>query len=108
MRFAGTLRQFLAFFFVFMLSAEVPGQVFHLTEHLLRPEAGGAEGLLEHLIMLAAYCATLVCALFFSQKELGRQSLLRSYPPQESVPLAMHCLGLVVGLVAVFRSGSWC
>lgn len=99
---ARLVRQGVALFFVFMLSAELPGQIFHLAQHLIWPDPGAVAGTLEHLGVLLVYLLTLVCALFLAQEELGRRRLLSSYPPQEPVPLAMHVLGLVWGLLAVF------
>jgi len=95
-------RQGVALFFVFMLSAELPGQIFHLAQHLIWTEPGAIGGTLEHLGVLLVYLLALVCALFLAQQELCRTRLLRSYPPDEPIPLAMHVLGLVWGLLAVF------
>jgi hypothetical protein len=95
-------RQGVALFFVFMLSAELPGQIFHLAQHLIWPQPGGIGGTLEHLGVLLLYLLALVCALCLAQQELCRRRLLRSYPPDEAVPLAMHVLGMASGLLAVF------
>ena len=95
-------RQGVSLFFVFMLSAELPGQIFHLTRHLIGPGPGAIAESLEHLGVLLVYLLGLVCALFLAQQELCRTRLLASYPPHEPVPLAMHVLGLVWGLLAVF------
>lgn len=95
-------RQGVALFFVFMLSAELPGQIFHLAQHLSGSGPGAISESLEHLGVLLVYLVGLVCALFLGQQELCRTRLLSSYPPDEPVPLAMHVLGLVWGLLAVF------
>lgn len=95
-------RQGVALFFVFMLSAELPSQIFHLAQHLSGPGPDAMAETLEHLGMLLIYLLALVCALFLAQQELCRTRLLASYPPNEPVPLAMHVLGLVWGLLAVF------
>ncbi len=94
-------RQGVALFFVFMLSAELPGQIFHLAQHLSGPGPDAIEETLEHLGVLLVYVVGLVCALFLGQEQLCRRRLLSAYPPDEPVPLAMHVLGLVWGLVAV-------
>lgn len=95
-------RQGVALFFVFMLSAELPGQIFHLVQHLIGPGPGAMAETLEHLGVLLVYLVGLVCALFLGQQQLCHRRLLSSYPPDEPVPLAMHVLGLVWGLLAVF------
>ncbi len=95
-------RQGVALFFVFMLSAELPSQIFHLVQHLIRPGQDAMAETLEHLGVLLVYLLGLVCALFLAQRQLCRTRLLASYPPNEPIPLAMHVLGLVWGLVAVF------
>lgn len=95
-------RQGVALFFVYMLSAELPGQFFHLAQHLIEPGPDAIAESLEHLGMLLVYLLGLVCALFLAQQQLCRTRLLASYPPREPGPLAMHVLGLVWGLLAVF------
>jgi len=95
-------RQGVALFFVFMLSAELPSQIFHLAQHLSGPGPDAIAETLEHLGGLVVYLLALVCALFLGQQQLCRRRLLSSYPPDEPVPLAMHVLGLVWGLLAVF------
>ena len=95
-------RQGVALFFVFMLSAELPSQIFHLVQHLIGPGPDAIGETLEHLGVLLVYVVGLVCALFLGQEQLCRTRLLASYPPNEPVPLAMHVLGLVWGLLAVF------
>jgi hypothetical protein len=95
---ARLVRQGVALFFVFMLSAELPGQIFHLTQHLIWQGPGGLQGTLEHLGVLLAY----QLALFFAQQELGRAPLLKTYPPGEPVPLALYVLGMAAGLLALF------
>jgi hypothetical protein len=91
-----------ALFFVFMLSAELPGQIVHLAQHLIEPGPDAIAETLEHLGMLLAYLLGLVCALFLAQRELCRRRLLSSYPPHEAVPIAMHVLGVASGLLMVF------
>jgi hypothetical protein len=99
---ARLVRQGVALFFVFMLSAELPGQIFHLAQHLIWQGPGAFQGTLEHLGVLLAYLLALVCALCFAQQELGRTPLLKSYPPGEPIPLALHVLGMASGLLALF------
>ncbi len=99
---ARLVRQGVALFFVFMLSAELPGQIFHLAQHLIWQGPGGLQGTLEHLGVLLAYLLALVCALFFAQQELGRTPLLKTYPPGEPVPLALHVLGMASDLLVLF------
>lgn len=91
-----------ALFFVFMLSAELPGQLFHLVQHLSGPGPDAIAETFEHLGVLLIYLLGLVCALFLGQQQLCRTRLLASYPPREPVPMAMHGLGLASGLLAVF------
>ena len=99
---ARLVRQGVALFFVFMLSAELPGQIFHLAQHLIWPQPGAIGGTFEHVGVLLAYLLALVCALFFAQQELGRTPLLKTYPPGEPIPLAFHVLGMASGLLALF------
>jgi hypothetical protein len=94
-------RRAVALFFVFMLSAELPGQIFHLAQHLIGPGPDAIAETFEHLGMLLAYLPGLVCALFLAQQQLCRTRLLASYPPREPVPMAMHGLGLASGLLAL-------
>ncbi|MCP9835495.1 MULTISPECIES: hypothetical protein [unclassified Cyanobium] len=65
-------RQGVALFFVFMLSAELPGQIFHLAQHLIGPGPDAIAETLEHLVVLLVYLLALVCALFLAQQELCR------------------------------------
>ena len=65
-------RQGVALFFVFMLSAELPGQIFHLAQHLIGPGPGAIAETLEHLGVLLVYLLSLVCALFLAQQVLCR------------------------------------
>lgn len=95
-------RRGVALFFVFMLSAELPGQLFHLVQHLSGPGPDAIAETFEHLGVLLIYLLGLVCALFLGQQQLCRTRLLASYPPREPVPMAMHGLGLASGLLAVF------
>jgi hypothetical protein len=99
---ARLVRQGVALFFVFMLSAELPGQLFHLAQHLIWQGPGAVQGTLEHMGVLLAYLLALVCALFFAQHELGRTPLLKTYPPGEPIPLALHVLGAASGLLVLF------
>ncbi|MCP9786628.1 hypothetical protein [Cyanobium sp. N5-Cardenillas] len=65
-------RQGVALFFVFMLSAELPSQIFHLVQHLIGPGPDAIAETLEHLGVLLVYLLALVCALFLAQQELCR------------------------------------
>jgi hypothetical protein len=94
-------RRGVALFFVFMLSAELPGQILHLVQHLSGPGPDAIAETFEHLGILLAYLLGLVCALFLGQQRLCRTRLLASYPPREPVPMAMHGLGLASGLLAL-------
>ncbi len=93
--------QGVALFFVFMLSAELPGQFFHLAQHLSGPGPDAIAETFEHLGVLLVYLLALVCALFLGQRQLCRTRLLASYPPREPVPMAMHGLGLASGLLTM-------
>jgi hypothetical protein len=95
------LRRGVALFFVFMLSAELPGQLFHLAQHLSGPGPDAIAETFEHLGILLAYLLGLVCALFLGQQRLCRTRLLESYPPREPISVAMHGLGLASGLLAL-------
>jgi hypothetical protein len=95
------LRQLLAFFFVFMLSAELPGRVFHLAQHLIWRGPGFLDASLEHAFQLLAIAGALVCALYLAQSRLGEHRLVASFPPTEPVPLALHGLGLLSGLITL-------
>jgi hypothetical protein len=99
---ARLVRQGVALFFVFMLSTELPARIVHFGQQLIWPGPGASWETLEQLGVLLAYLLTLVCALFFAQRELGRTPLLKSYPPGEPIPLALHALGMASGLLALF------
>ncbi len=99
---ARLVRQGVALLFVFMLSAEMPGQIFHLAQHLIWQGPDAIARTLEHLGVLLAYLLALVCALFFAQQELGRTRLLKSYPPGETISFTLHVLGMTSGLLALF------
>lgn len=101
MEFARRLRQLVALFFVFLLSAEIPGQTAHLAQHLIRRGPGFAAEALDHALQLVAIAATLLCALYLSQQRLGVHRLLASFPPREPIPLALHGLGLLSGLITL-------
>ncbi|MGB7563507.1 MAG: hypothetical protein WBM08_02025 [Prochlorococcaceae cyanobacterium] len=103
--FARRLRQFLALLAVFVLSADLPVRVFHLAQHLIWRGPGFAAASFEHGWELLAVAAALVCALYFAQEHLGRQRLLASYPPNEPVPLGLHGLGLLSGLITLLVRG---
>lgn len=97
-------RQFLALFFVFMLSAELPVRVFHLARHLIWRRPGFAAAAVEQGLQLVVVAGALVCALYFAQRQLAVHRLLASYPPAESIPLGLHGLGLLSGLITVLMS----
>ncbi|MCP9848942.1 hypothetical protein [Cyanobium sp. Morenito 9A2] len=97
--FGRRLRQFLALFVVFVLSADLPIRVFHIAQHLIWGGPGISGAVLEHGLPLLAVGVALVCALYLAQGELGTQRLIASYPPSEPVPLALHGLGLLSGLI---------
>ncbi|MEI6828929.1 MAG: hypothetical protein WCK64_03620 [Synechococcaceae cyanobacterium ELA445] len=101
MEYGRRLRQLLAYFFVFMLSAELPGRVFDLAQHLIWRGPGFAAASLEHAVQLVAMAAALVCALYLAQPRLGEHRLVASFPPTEPVSLALHGLGLLSGLLTV-------
>jgi hypothetical protein len=65
-------RQGVALFFAYRLSAELPGQIFHLAQHLSGPGPDAIGETLEHLGVLLVYLLSLVCALFLAQQELCR------------------------------------
>lgn len=101
MEYGRRLRQLLAYFFVFMLSAELPGRVFHLAQHLIWRGEGFAAASLEHALQLLGIAGALVCALYLAQPRLGEHRLVASFPPTDPVPLALHGLGLLSGLLTL-------
>ena len=85
-------RQGVALFFVFMLSAELPSQIFHLAQHLIGSGPDAIAETLEHLGVLLVYLLSLVCALFLAQQKLCRTLHVWARPglgPAGGVPAAL-------------------
>ncbi len=87
------IRQGFADVLVFLLSVQLVSQLLHVVDRWLQP--------LHALLQLAATAFALVCSCYFTENDLVRARLLCSYPPRRLIPLGLHFLGLLGGLVMV-------
>lgn len=87
------IRQGFADVLVLLLSAQLVSQLLTVVDRWMQP--------LQPLLQLAATAFALVCSAYLSEDDLRRARLLRSYPPRRLIPLGLHFLGLLVGLVMV-------
>lgn len=96
-----SLRQLIACGLLLLLSARLPSRVAALALAVLPPDgqaphpAGGA------LAMLGLDGFGVLCAIYLSHARMRGVSLLRCYPPQRLIPLALHFLGLLWGLLTL-------
>ena len=100
------IRQAVACLLVFLLSARLPAQLASLLA-AWRPHTPQAGPLpLAELVLLLVDGFGLLCALYLSHTRLAGVRLLRCYPPQRLIPLALHFLGLLWGLLYLALPGS--
>lgn len=95
------VRQLVACGLLVLLSSRLPGRLVALAAALSRPagESGHAAG--AALAMLGLDGFGVLCAVFLSHTRLRGVRLLRCYPPQRLIPLALHFLGLLWGLLTL-------
>ncbi|MFM7733672.1 MAG: hypothetical protein ACKO6F_09515 [Cyanobium sp.] len=91
MELAMRIRQGIADVMVFLLSVQLISQLVYGLERWMQP--------LQPLLQLAATVFALICSAYLSEDDLRRARLLRSYPPRRLIPLGLHFLGLLAGLV---------
>ena len=94
------IRQSLACLLLFLLSARLPPHLLALLTALSRTADGrGGHSPLEALALLISDGFGVLCAIYLSHQSLRGVRLLRCYPPRRLIPLGLHLLGLVWGLL---------
>lgn len=99
-------RQALACLLVFLLSTRLPGHLIARLESLRHPGADLTHHLAGALLLVLVDGFGLVCALYLGHTRLAGVRLWRCYPPQRLIPLSLHFLGLLWGLLSMAAPGG--
>ena len=86
---------------VFLLSARIPEHLAALASAIAHPTPAGGHGPIAALVMVALDGFGVVCAVYLSHTRLRGVRLLRCYPPQRLIPLSLHFLGLLWGVLGL-------
>lgn len=95
------IRQLLACGLLVLLSARLPGHLLAFATTVARPAGSAAHGVADALAIVALDGFGILCAVYLSHTRLRGVRLLRCYPPQRLIPLSLHFLGLVWGLLTL-------
>lgn len=97
----GSARQLLACGLLLLLSARLPGRLAGLALAITQASGEASQGVGAALAMLGLDGFGVLCAIYLSHARLRGVRLLRCYPPQRLIPLSLHLLGLVGGLLTL-------
>jgi hypothetical protein len=100
------IRQLLACLLVFLLSTRLPRHLVAMLEALGRSGPAHRPGALGALAMFSLDGFGLICALYLCHTRLAGVRLWRCYPPKRLIPLSLHFLGLLWGLLSLAASGG--
>lgn len=89
-----------------LLSARLPARLVALAMALSRPATEAAEAAAAALGMLSLDGFGVLCSIYLSHGRLRGVPLLRCYPPQRLIPLSLHLLGLLWGLLTLALPGG--
>lgn len=95
------IRQVVACALVFLLSARLPEPLAALAAALTHPGREPPQAAAAALALVGLDAFGLLCALYLSHARLQGVQMLRCYPPQRLIPLSLHFLGLLWGLLTL-------
>lgn len=99
--FLAWIRQPLACGLLLLLSARIPAHLAALATVPARAVGNGPQAAAMALATLLLDGFGVLCAVYLSHARLRGVPLLRCYPPQRLIPLSLHLLGLVWGLLTL-------
>lgn len=99
------IRQLLACGLLVLLSARFPEHLVVLFMAITHPVQDTLQAPGSALVMVALDGFGVLCAVYLSHARLRGVTLLRCYPPQRLIPLSLHFLGLLWGLLALSLQG---
>lgn len=100
------LRQLVACVLLVLLSARLPSRLVALAVAVLRPAGEAPQTAADALVMLGLDGFGVLCATYLCHGRLRGVPLLRCYPPQRLIPLSLHFLGLLWGLLTLAQPGG--
>lgn len=101
------IRQLVACALVFLLSARLPEHLAALAAALTRPGREPPQAAAMALALVGLDAFGVLCAVYLSHARLRGVRMLRCYPPQRLIPLSLHFLGLLSGLLTLaLQSGG--
>ncbi len=95
------VRQLVACGLLFLLSARIPAHLAALVTAIAHPARDPWHGPVSAAAMLGVDGFGVLCAVYLSHGRLRGVPLLRCYPPQRLIPLSLHFLGLLWGLLSL-------
>ncbi|MFM7315290.1 MAG: hypothetical protein ACKO0M_19380 [Cyanobium sp.] len=94
------VRQVVACGLVFLLSSRIPPHGSALASQLLHPSGASAEALAMAAALVSLDAFGVLSALYLAHRRLRGVRLLSCYPPRRLIPLSLHFLGLLWGLLS--------
>ncbi|QPN63023.1 hypothetical protein [Synechococcus sp. CBW1004] len=95
------IRQIVACGLLLLLSARIPAHLAAFAAALSHPARAPFDGPLFALAMVGLDGFGVLCAGYLSHARLRGVPLLRCYPPRRLIPLSLHFLGLLWGLLTL-------
>ena len=95
------IRQLVACGLLFLLSARIPAHLVALVTAIAHPARDPWHGPVSAVAMVGVDGFGVLCAVYLSHGRLRGVPLLRCYPPQRLIPLSLHFLGLLWGLLSL-------
>lgn len=100
------IRQLVACGLLVLLSARFPQHLAALATTIVRPALDAAHAAGAALAMVCLDAFGVLCAVYLSHAHLRGVRLLRCYPPQRLIPLSLHFLGVLWGLLTLSQQIS--
>ena len=101
-----SLRQLVACGLLLLLSARIPEHLAALITALARPVRDAPHAAAAAAVAMVGLDAFgVLCAVYLSHARLRGVPMLRCYPPQRLIPLSLHFLGLLWGLLTLTLQG---
>ena len=101
------IRQVIACGLLLLLSARIPAHLVAFAAALSHPARAPFDGPLFAVAMVGLDGFGVLCAGYLSHARLRGVPLLRCYPPRRLIPLSLHFLGLLWGLLSLgMESGA--
>lgn len=96
-----SIRQMFACGLLLLLSARIPGHLVALAAAISHPARESFHAPVLELAMVSLDGFGVLCAVYLSHARLRGVPLLRCYPPRRLIPLSLHFLGLLWGLLTL-------